>query len=70
MITNVETLNEYEAKHPEVGYASVKGYYDQLAEAKVEYTCEESDLAIIGFECNEEFFKYLYLRMFHKKERK
>lgn len=55
--TNDETLSEYREKHSKSGHVSLEGYYGQLAEAKVEYTCEESDLAIISFESNEELFK-------------
>lgn len=38
-------------------HTSVEGHCIQPAEAKVKYTCEESDLAIISFESNEELFQ-------------
>lgn len=53
------SLSQYKNKHSGNGRSSNDDYYNQLAKAKVEYTCEESDLAIISFESKEELFDVL-----------
>lgn len=52
--TKDETINEYRQNHPEVGHVDLSGYYSQFPTAKIIYTCEESDLAIIRFESEQD----------------
>lgn len=51
---NDETINEYRENHPEVGHVDLSGYYSQFAKAKIIYTCEASDLAIIRFKSKQD----------------
>ena len=51
---NSDTIGEYRKKHTGNGHGSLDEYYGQFPEAKLEYICEESDLAILSFETDEE----------------
>lgn len=52
--SNSETLNEYRENNPSRDRSSLEDYYNTKIMGRIEYTCEESDLAIICFECDED----------------
>lgn len=49
-----ETLSEYRENNPNKPKSSLEDYYNKKLEATLEYTCEESDLAIISFKSNDD----------------
>lgn len=49
-----ETFREYREKTSGTGHGSVEEYYSRLPKANIEYVSEESDLAIIRFESDQE----------------
>lgn len=49
-----ETFREYREKTSGTGHGSVEEYYSRLPKANIEYVSEESDLAIIRFELDQE----------------
>lgn len=51
--TNSETLSEYRENHPNREKSSLNEYYNTKIKAKLEFSYEESDLAIISFESDE-----------------
>lgn len=56
-IVNTPTYKEYRKKSGNSGYISNDEYYSMMPEIKVEYISDESDLAVVSFECDENLIK-------------